>query len=192
MEPENLPEVKRAFEYYLSNPLWNWNWVLTQTFDPDKVPMHRNICRDTFRTTMDLISVGAIMAYGFAFGEQHRSGLPHWHAILHVETNLFGAPTRRSIWQRNFSEWGRNRIEPFRARVNFASLDSACVAHGIARYLCKYVAKDSVGDQAWWDFDGNIGGLRVDAARIAHTIGLPEDGLIVDPDGSSTERREHG
>lgn len=172
MQPHNLTEVKTAFADYLSQPDWDWNWVVTQTFDERKVPLHSSIVKDSFQQFMLEIAKTANSNYGFVFGEQHRSGRPHWHAILHVQTSLFGEPLRKDMWKWSFTKYGRNRIEPCRDERSRRELAIADISMGIARYLTKYVVKDAARDEAWWDFQGFLSGRETPARRIFSHLGV--------------------
>jgi len=175
MQTHNLELVKIAFAEYLSLPEWNWTLVVTQTFDEHKTPCHRNMSSDSFKDLMEYAGNEAVCIYGFAFGEQHKSGRPHWHAILHMTENLFEQPRRADIWRYMFDKYGRNRIEPYRPNACTVVNDgrqAERVGEGIARYLCKYVAKESARDQAWWDFTGFMSGQQVPARRIRELTGI--------------------
>lgn len=171
MQPHNLERVKAEFALFLSETKWNWNWVATQTFDSFKVPIHSNIVHDSFNELMKKIARTAVMNYGFVFGEQHKSGLPHWHALLHVSESLWGEPRRSDIWDWAFKRYGRNRIEAFNPVIPIHHESIGVISTGISKYMCKYVAKESARDEATWDFKGFMGGREVPTARIMDVLG---------------------
>jgi len=182
MRTEKLQDVKKAFAHYLSRPEWNWSWFLTQTFDVHKCgflksdgkpALHSEICRESFNRMMRKVADQAMSVYGFGFAESHRNGRPHWHAILHVKEDLFGNPCRTSIYNYMYKMYGRNQIRGFKPSVN-VKIDSGieCVSDGVSRYLCKYIAKESHRNDAWWDFKGFLGGLEVPTSEICQHIGI--------------------
>jgi len=183
METHTLSLVKKSFSQYLSHPCWRWNWVAHQTFDLDKCgytkkngdrDFHRLICQESYERFTREIRNTAMLHYGFAFAELHQNGFPHWHAVLHVEENLLGQPRRRSIFEYMHRQYGRSRIEPInRSDCGEYGTATGTVADGIARYLTKYVAKESQSDNAWWDFSGAISGFEADPSRIRAIVGIP-------------------
>jgi len=173
MQTQNLSVVKGEFSSYLSNPKWGWNWVVTQTFDEYKVPIHANIVRDSWNDFLREVGRHANVVYGWMFGERHTSGRPHWHAICRVDTNLFDQPRRKDIWLYMFDRYGRNRIEPFKSQQKLmCNLASRTVSDGIARYLTKYVAKSAFQEDATWDFGGLLSGCEADTKQIRAAVGL--------------------
>jgi len=52
------------------------------------------------------------------------------------------------------------------------------VSDGISRYLTKYVAKESAGAQAWWDFKGFMSGLEAAPSQIAAVTGVRQYGNL--------------
>ena len=104
------------------------------------------------------------MTYGFVFAENHRNGRMHWHALVHVKENLIGQPRMKSIWDAMGAKYGYCQIEAYLRSQSINREDE--VATAIARYLTKYVVKESAADQAWWDFGGNISGKDADVEQI--------------------------
>jgi len=186
MPSETLALVKKSFADYLSRPEWNWSWFHTQTFDVHKcgyrkrngrLAVHREICNESFGRMMNVIAKQAVIVYGFAFGELHRNGFPHWHALLHVKSNLFGQPRRVDVFDYMFRKYGRNKLLEYVPNQNVqVSEGVACVSDGVARYLCKYVAKEAAQGDAWWDFKGFMGGCEADPSQIAAVTGVRQYG----------------
>jgi len=170
---DTFDSIKSSFADYLSHPCWNWSWVVTQTFDPFKQKPYARLVEHSWRYFMHRVARDANINYGFYFGEPHKSGLPHWHALVHVSENLLGQPRRCHIWEDMFERYGRNCIEPFVGSNDRKSVAVGNVSEGIARYLCKYVAKESSRDQATWDFSGFMSGREADCARIRRLVGVP-------------------
>ena len=173
MQPHMMNEFKASFSSYLTDPKWKWNWVVTQTFDTDKVPLHRSIVRESWQDMLGKIGKNSSCCYGWVFGETGRMGRVHWHAILHVQENLFGDPSRRQIWEQMFDKYGRCSITAYVCNQReIGNIATKTISDGIARYLTKYVVKDTFSDDAWWDFDGNLAGRWAAPARIMRVIGM--------------------
>lgn len=168
--------IKDSFADYLTKPFWDWSWYATQTFDPRKVNPYKRLCEHSWRFFLSRIAETACMSYGFCFSETHRSGMRHWHALVHVRTNLLDQPQRKDIWTRMFTKYGRMEIQPYKPG-NFDHTIKT-VSSGIARYLTKYVVKESARDDAWWDFNGNISGSEADPSEIMAAIGAPVAGEL--------------
>jgi len=173
MQPQNMAVVKEDFSSYLSKSEWQWNWVVTQTFDEYKVPLHQNLVSDSWHDFLDEVGKHANLVYGWMFGEKHKSGRPHWHAICRVDTNLFEQPRRSEIWRYMYDRYGRNRIEPFKSQQKLmCNIRARNVSDGISRYLVKYVAKEAFREDATWDFAGILSGCEADTRQIRAVIGL--------------------
>jgi len=177
----NIRAVKQAFETYLSLEEWDWSWVITQTFDPFKAPRYARICEHSWRDLVRTTGSTATACWGFMFAETHMSGLPHWHALLHVQENLLRQPMRSEIWEHMFNRYGRCRIERFNPfKKSEAAVSIGGVAHGIARYITKYVVKEHARRDATWDFMGFLGGVEADSRQIIDACGV--DGRGIGPD----------
>jgi len=184
----NIKAVKQAFQRYLSLPEWQWNWVVTQTFDPFKAPRYSRICEHSWRDFVRTTGIHATACWGFMFAETHMSGLPHWHALMHVQENLLRQPRRMDIWKHMFDRYGRCRIDPFRPDgrpETGGSIDQ--MSYGIARYITKYVVKEFARRDATWDFMGILGGVQADSRQIVDACGV--DGRGIGPD---LEQKEAG
>jgi len=180
--PYNRELVKDSLANYLTDHRWRWNWVLTQTFDPSKPSLtyyhdtrkerrfRGGLVLSSWREVMSFIARDAVCAYGFVFGEQHKSGAPHWHALVHVTENLFGQPRRKSVHEWCLGTYGRSRITPMASENLEVRVGS--ISDGISRYLTKYVAKESYHDHATWDFVGFINGFEADSGRICDLVGI--------------------
>lgn len=186
MEPHTRSRIKDSLSNYLTDRRWQWNWVLTQTFDPSKPSLtywHETRKERLFRTGLVLHSWNKVLAeialrtwmvYGFVFGEQHKNGNPHWHALLHVRENAFKAVRRTSIHKWCLEEFGRNRITPMASENLEVRVDH--MSDGISRYLTKYVAKEADGDHATWDFGGFLNGSKAETKQITDRVGIkPSD-----------------
>jgi len=186
MEPHIRQQVKQSLANYLTDPRWQWNWVLTQTFDPSKPSLtywhdtrkerlfRSNLVLSSWKSTIAEIARDSIVCYGFVFGEQHKSGAPHWHAVMHVRENLFGSPRRKAIHEWCLEQFGRNRITPMASE----NLEVRCgtVSDGISRYLTKYVSKEAQSDYATWDFEGYVSGSKAETGQITDLVGIkPSD-----------------
>jgi len=182
MEPHTLSLVKSSFSDYLTRPEWHWSWFATQTFDYNKCgylrrngcrDVHSEICQESFGRMLGEIAKTAVMVYGFAFGELQQSGRPHWHAVVHVTTDLFDGPRRLDIWKYMFRMYGRSDIREVQTGQSVQVAEGVGkVSDGISRYLTKYVAKESATGQAWWDFRGFMSGSEADASAIAAVTGV--------------------
>lgn len=182
MEPRTLDLVKKSFSDYLTRPEWEWSWFMTQTFDfhkcgyrkrNGKLDVHREICEESFQRMMEFIGKTATICYGFGFGELHKSGRPHWHAVVHVGMDLYSQCTRESVWEYMFKMYGRNTIaEVMPCQGLQVHSGTALISDGISRYLTKYVAKESATGQAWWDFKGYMSGSEADPSQIAAITGI--------------------
>lgn len=124
----------------------------------------------SWRQVLREIAKDATVVYGFVFGEAHKSGQPHWHALLHVRENLFKAPTRKSIHEWCLEHYGRNRIVPMASE----NLEVRCghMSDGISRYLTKYVAKDTANSHATWTFGGFLNGSEAEPGQIIDLVGI--------------------
>jgi len=186
MEPHLLIRVKASLARYLSDPRWNWNWVVTQTFDPS-IPsltyfhstanerrFRSGLVDQSFLAFLTEIADSALVCYGFCFGEQHKSGAPHWHALVHVKEDIFGRPRRRQLWGHMKENYGRNRIEPYLSADLTGRVHNVQdhVITGIASYLTKYVAKEAYRDEATWDFRGFIGTGEAQPGEICDLVGI--------------------
>lgn len=175
MEPHTRSEFKRTFSEYLSLPEWDWTYVACQTFDDDKHHLSHSLIPWSWGHFMREIARDAIVNYGFYFAERGRMGRLHWHALVHVRSNLLGQPRRHELQAEQSNRFGFFQLVPFIAQdTRMHSLAVAKIATGIATYLTKYVAKDTWSDDATWDFTGFMGGSKVDCGRIARAIGLPD------------------
>ncbi len=173
METHNTADVKVAFSSYLTLPEWNWNWVAHQTFDDGKVPLHRNIVKESFEDLLNEIARTSMLCYGWCFGETGYGGRVHWHSILHVGVNLFGQPRRKDIYEFMFKKYGRMSITPYVGNQReMGNIATKTISDGIARYLTKYLVKGSHTQDAWWDFQGNLGGYPAVTSRIMRVIGM--------------------
>jgi len=182
MEPHITNGIKDSLANYLSDPRWRWNWVLTQTFDPSKPSLtywHDTRKERRFRGGLVLSSWRAVLAkiaetasinYGFVFGEQHKNGNPHWHAVMHVTENMWNEPRRKTIHEWCLETYGRSRITPC-APENI-EIRARHVSDGISRYLTKYVAKEAHGDHATWDFGGFASGSAVEPEWLIREVGI--------------------
>jgi len=170
--PHNMRQVKEAMAEYLSLPNWNWDLYITQTFDDKKCKQYNKICEHSWRYFMNYVGKQSSMAYGWMFAEKGKSGRLHWHALVHIDLNLFQRPSKEEIWAVMYRKYGRNTVD--RCELVFKSLEGAedAQAAGVALYLTKYVAKDSFGGDATWDFEGFMGGSQASAAEICVQIGL--------------------
>lgn len=174
MQTQLTNEFKQEFARYLSQPEWQWNWVITQTFDNRKQSQYSTLSLHSWRYFMFELARTACMNYGFVFTEGVKSGRMHWHAIVHVKSNLLGQPEMDEMWLYMFKRYGRNLIEGFRdTQGSLSAVDRDPEASPIASYLTKYVAKESFSDDTSWDFEGFLGGRRADTGQIARAIGLP-------------------
>jgi len=182
MQPQTMMLCKHAFTRYLSKSCWRWNWWVTQTFDYEKcgykrkdgfLDVHSEICKESYHRFTKEIRKTAMLHYGFAFAELHKNGRPHWHALCHVSENLLGQPRRNEVWERMFAMYGRCEIRPVNAVLSNQIVDGRkVIGSGIARYLCKYVAKSAREDHAWWDFSGSVSGFEASASRIRAIVGV--------------------
>jgi len=169
--------IQSAFHAYLMRPQWKWDWFVTQTFDTNKcgyhlkstsgsgktrVRLHAEIVNESWDRFMALTGAQALNTWGWMFREAHKDGRPHWHAICHVEEDMYGNPRRKDIWQRMFNEYGRMEIRPF----------DPAVCTELATYLVKYVAKQTDLGESTFDFDGFLGGRRADTMAIIRAIGM--------------------
>jgi len=174
--------VKSQFASYLSKPAWNWTWFVTQTYDINKCgftrkdgkrAFHSQISKESFDNFIKRVGQASASCWGFVFEERHKTGRPHWHALLHVTENLFGDPRRDVLWKYMFEKYGRMEIRPFNCNRGAATdSDVGIISDGISRYLCKYLAKDSRRDDAWWDFRGFTSGFEAEARQIRELIGI--------------------
>lgn len=172
---DQCSDVKTAFAHYLSDPKWDWTWFLTQTFDPAREHTHYNrkrdrfygrLCEHSWRDLLKYVGTRANHCWGFMFTELHKNGHPHWHALLHVQEDLFERPARSSVWRYMFQRFGWNRVDPVRKG------DVSKTAHGVCRYLTKYIAKEAAGGDATWDFGGYLGGTEADTGQIVRASGV--------------------
>jgi len=188
MQLHKWSSVKEGFSAYLSQPEWDWSWVVHQTFDEYKCDLYPSILGFSWREFMREIARTAQMNYGWCFAETGKLGRLHWHGIVHVKTNLLRQPLRKTIWQHMFNKFGRNRIEAYIPRTSETYwIGNHRMSNAVGRYLTKYIAKESFLDNAWWDFEGFMGGNQVDSARISRAIGLPRFRDWPDPIGSGGE-----
>ncbi len=169
--------IQTAFEKYLLLPHWGWTWFVTQTFDTSKCGyelrsqrefgapqrcLHSDIVQESWKHFLHVVGSHALCTWGWMFQERHVNGRPHWHAICHVEENLFGDPQRSEIWEQMFVKYGRNEVRPFDP--------SACTS--LSSYLTKYVVKESHLGDSTFDFGGYLGGSPADSGKIMDAIGL--------------------
>jgi len=166
---ENYELIKSSFSSYLSKPYWDWTYFVTQTFDPSKVKPYKRLCEHSWRFFLSRCQDHAAISYGFCFSESHKSGLRHWHALVHVTPNLLAQPDARSLWESMHSKYGRSQILPY--KESNIEVGVATVSTGVSRYLTKYLVKESASDDAWWDFNGNMGGKPADAGDLMFAIG---------------------
>jgi len=184
----DIRAVKQAFEIYLSKPEWDWTWVIHQTFDPYKAPAYSRICEHSWRDLVRTTGATANACWGFMFAETHLSGLPHWHALLHVQENLLRQPSRKSVWRHMFNRYGRMAIRPFKpCQATDPGVAIGRMSHGIARYITKYVVKEHARRDATWDFMGFLGGKYADPRQIVDACGV--DGRMIAP---APEEKEAG
>jgi len=176
---QNFLHVKSSFAAYLSLPGWDFNWFITQTFDPNKFKRARNGCLlvptnitvNSFKDFIKFTGTRSNACWGWMFGELHRSGMPHWHALMHIQPNLFGQPSRTSMWAHMWHRYGRFEAKPYLpARHQHVA--------GAATYLTKYVAKETFQDNATWDFKGYLSGSEADSGQIARAIGVHDHGIL--------------
>jgi len=173
MQTRKAENFKSEFAQFLSLPQWRWNWVVHQTFDDLKQSQYRSICQHSWRYFMNGTGSGSALCYGFCFQERGKFGRLHWHALVHVEPNFRGQPTRKQIWSYMFKRYGRSQILQFDPTIINPKMGvENSLALPVADYLTKYVAKESFCDNTWWDFDGFLGGYRVGARRIQDAIKL--------------------
>jgi len=178
MEPRERSIVKAALIEYLSLTCWGWNWVVTQTFDSEKVPLHRDICKDAWTDLLARTGRDATSCWGFVFAENGAvNGRAHFHALVSVQVNLFHQPMRNEVWKHMFDKYGRCRIEPYIQMEDVKRVNATTtIGSGIARYLTKYVVKGSESEDAYWDFGGFLGGRPTTAAQLCSAIGVPTIG----------------
>lgn len=170
---ENLALVKAEMSSWLSDPQWDWTWVVTQTFKP-QASQHRTRVPDSWMRWMQNLSSLSDVIYGFCFGELHRSGKTHWHAVVHVQDGLYGEVQRKEQFNWALEKYGRNRITAYQPNLReMGHLQTKKVSDGIARYCVKYVAKDYAIDSAWWDFLGFLHGNQVEPKQILRILKLP-------------------
>lgn len=170
----DVGKIQQAFHEYLLRPQWEWDWFVTQTFDTSKCGynyrtsagttkrLHSGIVYESWDRFMDLTGSEALCTWGWMFREAHKDGRPHWHAICHVEENMFGNPRRKAVWQKMFNEYGRMSIRPF----------DPAVCDELASYLVKYVAKQSDLGESTFDFGGFLDGKVADTKQIISRIGM--------------------
>jgi len=169
-----MSNVQGAFAEYLSQDQWKWTHYITQTFDDLKCRPYSKICEHSWRYFLNSVGREASMVYGWMFGEKGKSGRLHWHAIVHITPNLLGEPTQEHIWQSMYAKYGRAVVEIYEPGIPvLQEADAIFVAMKVASYLTKYVAKDSAGGDATWDFGGFMGGHEADAAQLCSAIGVP-------------------
>ena len=169
----SFQKVKSAFAEYLSLPEWDWDWFITQTFDPKKFKRARNgrllvptnITVNSWKDFIRFTGSTANACWGFMFGELHRSGMPHWHALVHVQANLFDQPSRTDMWRHMWHRYGRFEARPYEP-AKFQDVAGAC------SYLTKYVAKEAFQDDATWDFKGFLAGSEADSRQIVRACGV--------------------
>lgn len=180
--PQTFGQIKDAFSDYLSLPQWDWTYFITQTFDPRRYSKaYSRLCEHSWRFLCNRLMERSIISYGFAFAESHKSGLRHWHALVHVTPDLFGNPTWDDIRKVMLEKYGRIQINDFKPdNWQLAGAQVNTISNGVSRYLTKYVAKESSGGDAWWDFNGNISGSEADAGEIMAAIGAPLRSKITD------------
>lgn len=174
---DTYQEIKAEFASYLSMPQWDWTWYATQTFDVNKLAnkkFYDRLHEHSWRFFLNRVGQTSPLSYGFCFAESHKSGKMHWHALVHVSENLLGQPRRKDIWSHMFRKYGYNQILPYRSIGVELAIDS--VSTGVARYLTKYLVKESARGEAWWEFNGNMGGNEADAGQIMSAIGMPKNG----------------
>lgn len=178
MEPQTGETFKDVFGQYLSRKAWDWTWVVHQTFGDLKTKIYPKIVEHSWRHFMHTVAREAVMNYGFCFAEKGATGRLHWHALVHVKKDLFGLPRMTDVWEDMFIKYGRNKLELYNCPGEAANMSYGDgITRGIAAYCTKYVAKDTWSDDAWWDFDGFMGGSKVDCQRIRDAIGLDLEGL---------------
>jgi len=182
MSAEMMSTVKKAFAAYLTRPVWNWSWLVTQTFDihkcgytksDGKLAFHSRLIQESWEVFLDEVSCHAGLVYGFVFGEAHKSGAPHWHAVVHASDGLLGVPRWGRIRERCYDRFGRIRFSVINKGQSIQMSEGVrAVSDGVSRYLCKYVAKDANTSHAWWDFSGCIGGCFADTGQLARELDL--------------------
>jgi len=173
MQPLPMNDVKAEFASYLSRPEWGWNVVAHQTFDEHKCYITDTVCLRSWNSFLEYVGREANVVYGWMFGEHHKSGNPHWHAICKIEENLFGMPRRKMVWAHQYEKFGRFRLEPLRPDGNLmGDISTKTVSDGVSRYLVKYVAKEAFRGDATFDFGGFLGGKPADPKQICTAIGL--------------------
>jgi len=170
---DHIRDVKEAMAEYLSLPNWDWDLYITQTFDDKKCKQYSKICEHSWRYFMNYIGKQSSMAYGWMFAEKGKSGRLHWHALVHIDLNLFGRPSKEEIWAVMFRKYGRNQVLTYEDISTRPVGGAPGPSAPAARYLTKYIAKDAAGGDATWDFEGFFGGSPADAAEICVQIGLP-------------------
>lgn len=113
------------------------------------------------------------MLYGWMFAEKGKMGRLHWHAIVHIQQNLFKEPNWGQIRDGMFDKYGRVTVESYKPGADvLIQQDAAGVATAVSRYLTKYVAKDSAGGDTTWDFGGFMNGSEADASQLCSAIGV--------------------
>jgi len=170
--PHNMCDVKGAMAEYLSLPEWDWTWFVTQTFDDYKSKPYPKICEHSWRYFLRLIGEPADQAYGWMFSERGKSGRLHWHALVHVSVNSRKDPKARNVWDTMYHKYGRCQVLEYVAGDSRLTQDLRHCAVGVSHYLTKYVAKQSHGGDATWDFGGFIDGCEADSAQLSRAIGV--------------------
>lgn len=172
MKPHMREEFKRSFAEYLSKPEWQWNFVAHQTFDSDKYKLTAGLVEWSWGHFMRNVARDAMMNYGFCFAERGRMGRLHWHALVNINHNLYGYPSRVDLQDEQRNKFGFFSLIPHWRYPNPELMADKGVATGVSTYLSKYVAKEAFSDDATWDFTGFLGGSLVDSRRIARAIGV--------------------
>jgi len=165
-------EFQREFELYLSRPEWDWTWFVTQTFDKQKNKFDKKrgfskyLCQNSWGQFVEWTAEYSDLVYGFWFQEPHKSGFPHWHALVHVKENPLGSADPSTIWKRMFERYGRAKVRPV------YKADTELTAARLIMYLTKYVAKEARRTHDTWGFGGLMDGQPAEASRFADEIGI--------------------
>jgi len=170
-------DFKDEFAEYLSNPRWGFNWYVTQTFDSQKVNPYSRICEHSWRFFNNQLALTSSAHWGWMFAERGKgNGRLHWHALMHVEKNLFDQPERGEIWSAMHKKYGRNLILEYSPGDQRILRDCKFVATGVSCYLTKYVAKEANGGDATWDFMGFLSGKEAATKELHAIIGVDGGG----------------
>lgn len=120
--------------------LWPRSWFVTMTFSIEEHIRYEYAGIDPGKAATDMFK--RMRKHGLNFRyvlvtEKHKSGLPHWHAILHEMTE--GTFTSRSL-SGNQKEGIPSRWWPH-GHLHCRLLPPN--NHKVAWYVCKYVSKDA-------------------------------------------------